>query len=286
MDGRVRFLVLDAYPREDRDALEEAGGTRAGRLFERALVRIEPRAEVQVVYGADSDVPLPSRSELERYHGVAWTGSSLSVRRADDSRIRRQIEFCREVLASGVPGFGSCFAAQVCAVAAGGECAPSPRGREFGFARRVALSPSGRAHPLYRGKPAVFDAPASHEDEIVRLPSEGELLASNAFSRVQALSVQQAGGSFWAVQYHPEFDLHEIATLCRLRADDLARQGNFPDRETALCYADDLEALHRDPSRSDLVRSLQLGSDVLDEELRTLELRNWVEFQVRPRCVS
>ena len=277
------MLVLDAYPREDRDALEEAGGTRAGRLYEQALVRIEPRAEVQVVYGADPDASLPSRSELERYHGVAWTGSSLSVHRAGDSRVQRQVEFCRELFASGVPGFGSCFAAHICVVAAGGECAPNPRGREFGFARRVALSASGRAHPLYRGKPAVFDAPASHEDEIVRLPSDGDLLASNAFSRVQAISVQQAGGSFWAVQYHPEFDLHEIAALCRLRANALVRQGSFPDPETAIAYADDLEALHRDPSRHDLARSLRLGSDIMDEELRTQELRNWIEFQVRPR---
>ena len=283
MAGAVRFLVLDAYPQEDREALVEAGGTQAGQLYERALVRIEAQAEVHVVRSADLECSFPSGRDLELFHGVAWSGSSLSVRRNEDPRIAQQIDFCRELLASGVPGFGSCFAAQLCAVAAGGECASNPRGREFGFARQVSLSAAGRAHPLYRGRPEVVDAPASHEDEIVRLPPGAELLASNSFSEVQAFAIEQGAGSFWAVQYHPEFDLHEVATLCRLRAPALARQGNFSDPEAAIAYADDLEALHRDPSRRELARALRLGPDVLDEELRTRELRNWVELQVRPR---
>ena len=276
--------MIDAYPREDREAITEAGGNCGGLLYERALLRIEPRAEVHVVCSADLDRELPGGRELERYHGATWSGSSLSVCRRDDPRIRAQIELCRNLFAAGLPSFGSCFAAQLATVALGGECAPSPRGREFGFARRVSLSSEGRDHPLYRGKPRVFDAPASHEDEIVRLPEGAELLASNGFSEVQALAIQRGEAAFWAVQYHPEFDLHEIATLCRLRADNLVRSKNFPDKQTAIAFADDLDALQRDPSRTDLASSLGLASDILDEEVRTRELRNWVDSQVRARA--
>ena len=68
-----------------------------------------------------------------------------------------------------------------------------PRGREMGIARKIALTPEGRAHPLYIGKASVFDAFISHEDEITHLPPGAVNLASNAFTRVQAVSVVHRG---------------------------------------------------------------------------------------------
>jgi GMP synthase (glutamine-hydrolysing) len=94
---------------------------------------------------------------------------------------------------------------------------------------------------------------------------------------VQAVSVERGPGRFWAVQYHPEYDLHEVASLCRLRADELVAQGSFASRAAADRYADDLETLHRDPSRSDLARAHGLGPDLLDADLRTREVRNWLK---------
>ena len=215
---RLRFLVCDAYPREGRAGLQEAGATLAGMLYERMLRRLEPDAHIDVIHPADAEVALPSGRALNSYDGIAWTGSSLTIHQDDDPRVRRQVELARAAYASDIPSFGSCWAAQLAVVAAGGRCAASPKGREFGISRRIALTAAGRAHPMYRGKPAVFDAFTSHADEVVVLPAAGELLASNAFSRVQAVAVA-ARGAFWAVQYHPEYDLHEVARLCVFRMD-------------------------------------------------------------------
>lgn len=55
----------------------------------------------------------------------------------DTPEVRQQIEFAQHVFASNVPCYGSCWAMQLAAVAAGGVCAANPRGREMGFARRV-----------------------------------------------------------------------------------------------------------------------------------------------------
>ena len=55
-------------------------------------------------------------------------------------------------------------------VAAGGTVRANPRGREMGIARKIALTPEGRGHPLYAGKGSVFDAFISHVDEITHLP--------------------------------------------------------------------------------------------------------------------
>ena len=61
------------------------------------------------------------------------------------------------------------------------------------------------------------------------------------------------------------------------RSRELVAQGSFASRAEADGYADDLETLHRDPSRSDLARALELGPDLLDADLRTREVRNWLD---------
>jgi GMP synthase (glutamine-hydrolysing) len=278
-----RLLVLDAYAPEGRAAVRAAGGTEAGVLYERMLRHLEPDLVIDVAYPADPDPRLPSGAALADYDGVAWTGSSLTILDAGDTRVRRQIEFARAVFAAGTPSFGSCWAAPVAVVAAGGQCRASPRGREFGISRRIELSPAGRGHPLFEGRPPVFDAFTSHADEVVEL-ADADLLASNAWSRVQAVSVVRGAGRFWAVQYHPEYDLHEVASLCRLRRDELVAQGTFASRQEAEQNIADMEALHADPARADLASRLKLDATVLEPATRTREVRNWLRLGLGPRA--
>jgi GMP synthase (glutamine-hydrolysing) len=275
-----RLLVLDAYAPEGRAALRRVGGTEAGLLYRRVLTGLAPDAAVDVCHPADSDTVLPSGRSLTDYDGVVWTGSSLSVLEQEDPRVRRQIELARAVYREGVPSFGSCWAAQLSVVAAGGRCAANPKGREFGVARRIRLADEGRVHPLYAGKAAVFDAFTSHADEVVELPGAARLLASNDWSRIQAVDIESASGVFWAVQYHPEYDLHEVASLCRLRRDELVAQGTYASTEGAQQAIDDMQALHRDPARTDLAEKLGVAAELLDPKERCIEVRNWLEHCV------
>lgn len=270
-----RILIIDAYPREGRQRLTDSAGTEAGSLYRHMLERIEPGLATEVCHPADGEAP--ETSSLPGYAGAVWTGSNLSILEQDDPKVSRQIDLARDLIAAGVPSFGSCFAIQLAAVALGGRCGASPNGREFGIARKIRLNAEGRAHPLYRAKPEVFDAFTSHADEVVGLPPEASLLASNPWSNVQGACI----GDFWAVQYHPEYDLHEVASLCRLRREELVAQGTFSDDAEAQRYIDDLETLHEDPSRHDLAKTLDVGESLLNDEIRTLEVRNWIEERVR-----
>ena len=270
----TRVLVVDAYPREAREQLVDAGGSEAGRLYRSMLARLEPDLEIDVCHPADGQ--LPESQSLAAYAGHAWTGSSLSILEPDAPHVSPQIDLARELFAAGVPGFGSCFALQLASVALGGRCTASPKGREFGVARTIRLTAEGRRHPLYRSKPDVFDAFTSHADEVALLPPDTSLLASNAWSQVQGASL----GDFWAVQYHPEYDLHEVASLCRLRKQELIDQGSFSDGAEAERYIDACETLHADPSRKDLASQLDVGESVLNAETRTLEVRNWLDERV------
>jgi GMP synthase (glutamine-hydrolysing) len=281
----LRLLVMDAYAPEGREALRDVGGSEAGPLYERTLKALVPDIEVEIRHPADANPEFPDRDELIGFDGVVWTGSSLTIHDADDSRVSNQIAFARELFRIGVPCFGSCWAAQLAVVASGGSCAASPRGREFGIARRIKLSEPGRSHPLYTDKPLTFDAFTSHQDEIVELTSGAAVLASNTWSRVQAVDVESQRGRFWAVQYHPEYDLHEVASLCRLRSGELIRQGMFADTSAANHYIEGLEALHSDPARAEIASNLGIGQELLDPAIRTREIRNWIaSLESKPRA--
>ena len=152
----------------------------------------------------------------------------------------------------------------------------------MGIARKIALTDDGRAHPLYIGKPRVFDAFISHEDEITHLPIGALCLAGNAFSSVQAVCVTYRRGTFWAVQYHPEYDLHELARLTHARMERLTGMGFFADLDAARDYVNKLETLHQNPSRRDIAWLLGVDGDVMNEDVRQAEVRNWIEHLVLP----
>lgn len=272
----LKLLVMDAYAPAGRTALRSAGGTEAGPLYQRVLERLRPGVEVDILHPADPLPDLPQGDELACFDGVVWTGSSLTIHDEDDPRVAVQIEFSKRVCEAGLPSFGSCWAVQLAVVAAGGRCAQNPKGREFGISRRIRLTEAGSAHPFHRDRAPVFDAFTSHQDEVADLPAQAALLASNDWSRVQSVVTREGRGRFWAVQYHPEYDLHEVASLCRLRRDELVAQGTFQSPGAADHYIEDLEALHADPTRTELAAKLEVGPDLLDEDLRTIEVRNWL----------
>jgi len=281
MSPSVRFLIVDGYSRAGRDDLRAGGATTAGELYKRMLEETLPGSVAEILCPADPEAKLPTGAAIGQYDGIAWTGSSLTVY-AEDPAVKPQIEFARAAFEAKVPSFGSCWAAQIAVVAAGGRCAASPKGREMGIARKISLTPEGRAHPLYIGKKSVFDAFISHDDEVTHLPPGGMLLASNGHTHVQSVSVTHRGGVFWGLQYHPEYDLHELARLCFCRKQKLVDKGFFQDLDAAQRFVDLLETLHQDPARKDVAWLLGIDEDVMNEDLRRAEVRNWIDFLVLP----
>jgi len=286
MAGRnPRFLVVDGYSPEGRAELKAGGASTAGDLYVAMLRKCLPGAECDIVHPSDPGAKLPMGAGLDQYDGIAWTGCSLTVYE-DDPRVGSQIELAKAAYERRVPSFGSCWAVQIAVAAAGGIVRANPRGREMGFARKIALTPEGRGHPLYAGKPSVFDAFISHVDEVTHLPPGAVLLASNAFTHVQAVAITHKGGVFWGVQYHPEYDLHEMARLIFCRLERLTKQGFFRDRAAGEDFVNLLESLHQDPARKDLAWLLGVDEDVMNEDIRLAEVRNWIDRLVIPAMRS
>jgi GMP synthase (glutamine-hydrolysing) len=273
-----RLLVLDAYDSAGRAALAGAGATLAGELYRQLLQQLEPGAAIDVVAHQPNGFAPPA--PLASYDGIVWTGSNLTIHH-DTPAVRQQLDCARAAFDAGVPSFGSCWAVHIAVTAAGGQCAANPLGREFGVARTITLNAAGSAHPMFAGKPAAFDALCSHEDHVVAVGPTTTVLASNDFSAVQAVHVTHGRGEFWATQYHPEYALRDVAALGILRAPQLIRQGFFADAAAADAYLHELNALDAEPSRRDLAYRLGVGRSVLDPQVRTCEVRNWLEHLVK-----
>ncbi|WP_280177471.1 type 1 glutamine amidotransferase [Microvirga pakistanensis] len=229
---------------------------------------------------ADRGASLPGRAELRSYDAVFVTGSPLHLYE-ETPETRREVDLMRAVFNAGVPSFGSCAGLQVATVAAGGVVRPSRNGREAGFARRITLTEAGHRHPLLAGRPASFDAPAFHSDEVETLPEGGTLLAFNTVTAVQAVEIRHGAGVFWGVQYHPELDLYEVAGALRRQCEDLVSEGYASSPEALETYASMVDALHQAPDRKDLAWVLGLNEQVTEVDCRLTELRNFIRFVIK-----
>ena len=272
-----RFLIPDGYNKESRARFAEVRMRPAWQLYRDLLVKYIPDAEYDVWLSSDEETPDSyTIEELKQYDGILWPGCNLTVYH-DVPEVKRHIDTCQKGFEAGIPQFGSCWAIQVAAVACGGECGACDKGREMGVGQKVLLNKDGVAHAMYAGKPPVFSHFMSHDDEVKRMPEGGTVLASNGWSKVQSASFKYKNGEMWAVQYHPEYDLNEVARLIEARDEKLIKLGFFKDLAALKEYTGRLDALVAEPDRKDFRWQLGIDEDIMDDGLRELEFANWVK---------
>src|ERR1700751_1867396 len=279
--ARPRILVIDGNRAATRAQQVAAGVQPTGKAYAQVLQSL---AEVScdIVRPADAEVRFAPGTGLSSYDGVAITGSALNV--SDGGvHIERQIELARAVFAEGMAFFGSCWGLQVAVCAAGGRVRRNPRGREFGFARRIELGEAGRRHEIFTGKPPVFEAITVHRDDVDQLPDGALVLASNDMG-LQALELRYARGTFWGVQYHPEFSYNELAATALRYGEALIADRLFADQAEMETFVADMRLLMQDPRDRRLSLKHGLGAAMQDEASKLAELRNWLAEQVLPHA--
>jgi GMP synthase (glutamine-hydrolysing) len=269
----LRLLVLEGNTAAGRHRIAETAGVTPAESYAAVLRSLAPQAAVDICTPADADATL--LQPLESYHGIAITGSALNVYKREIESLR-QLDLVREIFVRGVPMFGSCWGLQLATVAAGGEVGINPAGREVAFARRITLTAAGHDHPMHAGRETVFDAPAIHSDIVTRLPQGTTSTARNAKCAVQAAEIRFGRGLFWGVQYHPEYRLRDVAAVIRRYGQILVDEGFFADPTDLTRYAADLSALDVDAQRGNIAWKFALGRDILNDDCRQTELKNWI----------
>jgi len=277
----LRILIIEGNDAEGRARQTTRLGRMASQGYAGCITYLAPDAVTDICMPADADADLPDVARLRGYDGVVITGSALHVWE-EKPEAMRQVAFARKVYDSGVPFFGSCWGLQVATVAAGGRVEKNPMGREAGVARAITVNETGRGHPLLASRPMVFDAPCIHLDAVTEVAPGTTVLASNAMAPVQAAEINHGNGTFWGVQYHPEFTLSYLARLLMLNIPLHIEEGRFLNEEQAHQYCKDMSDLCHDNSISHVAWRYGIGPELLDKRRRLTEIHNFIAHRVRP----
>ena len=274
-----RLLIIEGNTLAQQARSAAMGVRSASDVYIHAIAAHFPDLHLDVIHGADRGQSLPAGVSLGDYDGLVISGSGLHAYDMDFA-VRNQIDLVRAFAITGKPMLGSCWGLQIAVIAAGGAVGLSPNGREVGAARNITLNDAGRGHPLFAGKPPAFDALCIHYDEVTTLPEGAVLLSSNTHSPVQGAIISLEKSEIWAVQYHPEYDLAQMAMMMRLYRDDMVEQGFFTDPTNGDDYIAKIEALHQSPDDAALAWQLGMGKTIVDDHLRRAEIINWIRHQI------
>ena len=277
----LRFLVVEGNVKGPRERHRETYGKTYAESYGAVLQGIEKDAVYDIALPADEGANIPDAAGLEGYDGIFLTGSALNAYHATPE-ILRQVDLMRAAFKSRTPVFGSCWGLQMGAMASGGDVQANPMGREVGFARKIVKTEAGLHHALLAGRPASWDSPAIHLDVVAVLPGDVTVLAKNSLTPVQAAEIRQDGGVFWGVQYHPEFSLIELAAILDRYKPTLLSEGFIRSEDEHTAYVSELRAMGEDPKRVDLAWKHGLDAEILEEDRRLTEIRNFITHYVKP----
>lgn len=179
-------------------------------MFLRLLRQHIPEAHIEVYRTQDGHLPesveacdayLTTGSKYGVYDGLPWIAALQ--------------EFVASLWEQHKPLVGICFGHQLMAQALGGEVRKSDKGWGVG----VSFNQVAARKPWMEPWQDKLDLIVSHQDQVVLLPPQAEVLAHSEFCNYYLV---QYGEHFMSVQGHPEF--------CKGYSSDLmkAREGLIP----------------------------------------------------------
>jgi len=169
----------------------------------------------------------------------AWliTGSRASV--LDQAPWIEQLKvFLAAAHAGAVPLIGICFGHQVLAAALGGRVERAPAGwgiglHEYSILKTASWVPDNTPR---------FAISAMHEDQVVALPRQGEVIAGSAFCPNAVVAYETTAISF---QGHPEYTASFARDLISLRRGKLFSTSQADEALATLDHPSDSEHVAR-----------------------------------------
>jgi GMP synthase (glutamine-hydrolysing) len=189
---KLRYLLLQTRNSDDAMRRQEV------RCFARRLA-----CDVADIAVVDLLARGPTAAELANADVVLLGGSGHYSVAGEGDWLERALDALRMIHQQAKPTFASCWGFQAMAQAMGGKCIHDPEFAELGTVE-LCLSAAGRTDPVFSGLPPEFRGLAGHEDYVVELPADAELLASS--ERVRNQAFRFAGKPIYCTQFHPELD--------------------------------------------------------------------------------
>lgn len=130
----------------------------------------------------------------------------------------------RNAMDADLPLLGVCYGHQLMSHALGGRVDYLPGGREIGTLP-IELLPGAEQDPLAGHLPKQFRAHTTHEQSVLEIPKDAQVLARSARDPHHLL---RYGSNAISVQFHPEFNADVMRAYIKRKHHDMRREGFDP----------------------------------------------------------
>jgi len=259
-----KILIVEGNLKEENQSFTEGGIKTHTESLKDSIGYFTNDLEIDVVNpSSDKNISEVAKG-LEKFDGMIWGGSSLNIYN-DTLEIRRQIEFMRSCQNKIKKILAICWGLQVAATVAGGQVKRCMTGSHRGIAHDIEINSNGLQHPIYKNKNETFNTPAFNFDEVVKLPENSILLASNPINKVMGVNFKSGVSDIWGIQYHPEITYDKMINLIHFRKDRLLNNKAFVDEQEI----------------NNHVAMIAEENKKSNKDLRMRELENWLNYLLK-----
>ena len=259
-----KILIVEGNLKEENQSFTEGGIKTHTESLKDSISYFTNDLEIDVVNpSSDKNISEVAKG-LEKFDGMIWGGSSLNIYN-DTIEIRRQIEFMRSCQNKIKKILAICWGLQVAATVAGGQVKRCMTGSHRGIAHNIEINSNGLQHPIYKNKNETFNTPAFNFDEVVKLPKNSILLASNPINKVMGVNFKSGVSDIWGIQYHPEITYDKMISLIHFRKDRLLNNKAFVDEQEI----------------NNHVSMIAEENKKSNKDLRMRELENWLNYLLK-----
>ena len=259
-----KILIVEGNLKEENQSFTEGGIKTHTESLKDSISYFTNDLEIDVVNPSSDKNISEVAKDLEKFDGLIWGGSSLNIYN-DTVEIRRQIEFMRSCQNKIKKILAICWGLQVAATVAGGQVKRCMTGSHRGIAHDIEINSNGLQHPIYKNKNETFNTPAFNFDEVVKLPKNSILLASNPINKVMGVNFKSGVSDIWGIQYHPEITYDKMISLIHFRKDRLLNNKAFVDEQEINNHVDMIAEENKKSNK----------------DLRMRELENWLNYLLK-----
>ena len=257
----LNILIVEGNNSDDSSVFVKAVGATAADNLQNLVLKLEPNSNTKIINPSNDDETKEALKNINQFNGIIFTGGAMRINDMTDE-IKRHINFASNCFKHDKKILAICWGLQVCSTAAGGSVAPAKNGAHIGIATDVMINKEGQNNIIYKNKKTIFTSPAFNYDEVCQIPEGATLLSTDKVKHVMAIYFKPGKSEVWGLQYHPDYEYHQMISLANARKGRIIKNKQFKDE-------DDFNAHMNYINEQD---------KKLDFENRTCEVKNWLDF--------